>query len=246
MRYYKAHEGAYQTLLKEGGDTWGKDNFENVYMLAFLKRALAQTALDKREDVCALVVGCGTGPLACALGRRGYRVHGFDISPTAIELAREQAQQRGLEIEYWVGDLCRDELRKSYYDLVVDSHCLHCIVLDDDRKKAFSSIRSSLKQKGIFVSEMMLGEARAPENYVIDRDGVYPSHRRQRHDRLSTQCPADHPNRKRIREDHPARRSKHRLFTQSYADPRGTVRLQAMVKVSPEGAVTLSTYFSAK
>ena len=124
-KYYEGHELAYQKLAAEGADCWGGDDFENVHMLAFLTFALAQTDLEQRDAVRALVLGCGTGPLACALSRRGYQVKGIDISATAIEIARANASKRGLDIEYAVADLCADELGRSAYDLIVDSHCMH-------------------------------------------------------------------------------------------------------------------------
>lgn len=39
----------------------------------------------------ALDLGCGLGTNALALVRRGWHVHGIDISPRAIQLARERA-----------------------------------------------------------------------------------------------------------------------------------------------------------
>src|SRR5439155_3880919 len=52
----------------------------------------------KREDVygegrSAIVVGCGVGEDSEALARAGFRVTGFDISPTAIEWCRRRFPQ---------------------------------------------------------------------------------------------------------------------------------------------------------
>lgn len=49
----------------------------------------------------ALDIACGQGAGAVWLARRGLRVAGFDISPVAIERAREVARRSG------VGDRCR-------------------------------------------------------------------------------------------------------------------------------------------
>lgn len=51
--------------------------------------------------------GCGTGPGACFLAARGFQVDGIDISPTAIEIAKELAAQRRLKINYAVSDVCK-------------------------------------------------------------------------------------------------------------------------------------------
>ena len=170
-RYYEGHEGVYERLAAEGADCWGEDDFDNVYMLEFLELGLGQTRLDDLEHVRVLVIGCGTGPLACALSRRGYQVSGFDISPTAIEMAKAQAQKRGLQIRYWVGDLCRDDLGDEHYDLIVDSHCLHCIVPEEDRSTALTSIRRALSPDGVFILETMMGSVDS-EEAQSDEEGI--------------------------------------------------------------------------
>ncbi|MAO83515.1 MAG: hypothetical protein CMH50_06480 [Myxococcales bacterium] len=156
-RYYEAHEDAYRRLSERGADCWGGDDFDHVYMLSFLIQALEHPAVIDRSLKQALVIGCGTGPLACALDQRGFEVSGVDISPTAIEMARQEAARRGRHIHYWVGDLCRDELGCEDYDLIVDSHCLHCIVPEADRQGALRSIHQALRPEGIFVLETMVG-----------------------------------------------------------------------------------------
>ena len=60
-RYYEGHERVYQQLVADGADCWGKDDFENVFMLGFLQHALAKTKIDAKPLVRSLVVGCGSG-----------------------------------------------------------------------------------------------------------------------------------------------------------------------------------------
>lgn len=43
-----------------------------------------------------LDVGCGEAAISLALAQRGHNAVGLDLSPTAIELARREAQKRGL------------------------------------------------------------------------------------------------------------------------------------------------------
>ena len=43
-----------------------------------------------------LDIGCGTGENALYLAERGHEVWGIDFIATAIERARDKAQQRGL------------------------------------------------------------------------------------------------------------------------------------------------------
>jgi SAM-dependent methyltransferase len=52
--------------------------------------------LDLRPDHRILDVGCGPGRHAIALGERGFKVHGIDVSERFIELAREGAEAAGV------------------------------------------------------------------------------------------------------------------------------------------------------
>lgn len=73
-----------------------------------------------REDVqgsgrTALCVGCGLGDDAEELALRGFRVTGFDLSPSAIRLARRRFPQS--QVDYDVQDLLNppDEWRGRFH-----------------------------------------------------------------------------------------------------------------------------------
>lgn len=51
-------------------------------------------------DPAILDVGCGGGILAEALARTGARVSGIDLSELSLQIARQHAQQGGLQIDY--------------------------------------------------------------------------------------------------------------------------------------------------
>lgn len=66
----------------------------------------------------ALVLACGTGRNALYLASQGFTVEAVDISPVAIEMARAEADRRGLELSWRIADI--DELRPNGggYDLI--------------------------------------------------------------------------------------------------------------------------------
>jgi SAM-dependent methyltransferase len=67
----------------------------------------------------ALVVGCGLGSDAEFVGRLGFDTVAFDISPTAVRLARER--HPGSRVEYVVADLLEPPAEwRSAFDLVVE------------------------------------------------------------------------------------------------------------------------------
>lgn len=62
-------------------------------------------ALGLNRGARVLDVGCGPGRHALALARRGFRVHGVDLSPTFIDLARRAAEAEGLDATFEVADV---------------------------------------------------------------------------------------------------------------------------------------------
>ena len=98
-----------------------------------------------------LEYGTGTGPGACFLAARGFQVDAIDLSPTAIELAQKFAAERKLDIRYEVADICCLSGRRHVYDLVIDNFCLHCLVTDQQRRRAAAAVRSMLKPSGYYL-----------------------------------------------------------------------------------------------
>jgi SAM-dependent methyltransferase len=172
MKYYEGHETAYLRLKSEGHDNWDKRPFEQFYMRPFLERVVRMYPAKDGES--AIEFGCGTGPISCFLAGAGYDVSGIDVSATAIEMARTQASARGFsKIKFKVGDWLALS-GEPLVDLIVDGHCLHCIVFDEERMAALRAARALLKPGGRFALETMCFHPRmkfAP-NFHYDQDGV--------------------------------------------------------------------------
>ena len=159
MKYYESHENGYRKIKKNNLSSWDEfldqsETFENFCMKEYLV-----TTLDRIKPVSnarVLDVGCGTGPVSCFLAQQGYKVDGFDISRTAIEIAQTKAKDLGLDIHYSVDDICRlSKTGSDIYDIVIDTHCMHCITYDSDRHAALINVFRLLKKGGYFVVETM-------------------------------------------------------------------------------------------
>jgi len=50
-------------------------------------------------------LGCGAGNYAIYLASRGIDVTGIDISPAALEIARQKAEQKGVRCNFLVADV---------------------------------------------------------------------------------------------------------------------------------------------
>lgn len=178
MRYYEGHEAVYQRLQSKGCLAWDEflgqaAGFDSFCMRQFIEETLARSEFASNRPR-ALEIGCGTGPLCCFLTKKGFEVEGIDISATAIGMAKEQAEARGLDIKYFVGDVCQDVLPEGRYDLIVDGHCMHCIVTNEDRLRSFNNIRAALRPGGRFWIDTMLADAATDfgKNFMLDEEDI--------------------------------------------------------------------------
>jgi len=177
--YYHEHLAGYRRMQREGKRSWGEIHGKPDDLMHFSSRSFLEQVLPRLrfETVPprALELGCGTGPGACFLAERGFRVDGIDLIPLAIETAREIAQERGLDIRYAVMDVTQLPHTGPKYDLIVDSFCLQGIVLDADRRDVFAAVRARLRPAGFYlISSAMYAAARHhPEQRIVDpRSGV--------------------------------------------------------------------------
>ena len=97
--------------------------------------------------------GCGTGENALALSERGLQVVGADVAPNAIAKARAKAAERGLSVDFVVGDVLNlghvtGTTGKPRFATVIDSGCFH--VFDDaDRAHYVRSLAGVVRPGGV-------------------------------------------------------------------------------------------------
>jgi 2-polyprenyl-3-methyl-5-hydroxy-6-metoxy-1,4-benzoquinol methylase len=169
--YYPENIERYREIEAAGKAAWAEilasSDFQSFPSRTFLEEVLPGLKFPLPNPT-VLEYGCGTGPGACFLAQRGFQVDAIDIIPAAIEVAREIARQRSLDIHYEVQDVCELSHEGKQYDMIVDSYCLQHIVTDEDREKVFSAVRARLKPGGYYlVSTAMFDEARFHEQVRI-------------------------------------------------------------------------------
>jgi SAM-dependent methyltransferase len=124
--------------------------------LAFTKRRFFPRARD-----LGLSLGSGYGILEREAVRLEIckRFEGLDISPEAVEVARQEAEQSGYgdRIAYDTADLNRIELEAGRYDAVFAIQTLHHV---EALERALDEIGRSLKPGGLFVVNEYVGPAR--------------------------------------------------------------------------------------
>ena len=166
---YVAHEEAYRSIRERGLKGWddaaGKPEVDPAYR-AFLEKALED--FQGSKPGVAVEFGCGSGPLLRWLHGQGWSGAGIDISRTAVAMAREQS--KGMKLAFHEGDVTKAKsLKAGKADLVLDGHCLHCLIEDADRDAFFHNAFRLLRPGGLLVVNAMAG----PLNRAVAREGKH-------------------------------------------------------------------------
>lgn len=100
----------------------------------------------------ALDLGCGTGNHTIYLARRGFQVTGVDVSPKAIELAKENALRQGVVCEFICADATADmQVAPGPFDFIYDYEVLHHIY-PERRGKYVRNVHDRLSREGLYLS----------------------------------------------------------------------------------------------
>lgn len=93
-----------------------------------------------------LDIGCGPGENAIFLASRGYRVCGLDAAPTAIDIARDRARERGVDkdLEFAVADATDLGDYADRFTTVVDSALYHCFP-EDQRHRYVTALHGACR-----------------------------------------------------------------------------------------------------
>lgn len=110
--------------------------------------------------------GCGDGKLTIKLAQAGLKSYGIDISPTAINWAKERLQAESANAEFRVGNVLAMPYQSGTFDIAVDSFCFHCII-GENRKKFLSESLRVLKKHGNLIIMSKCGDPKSPD-YPFD------------------------------------------------------------------------------
>ena len=99
-----------------------------------------------------LDAGCGTGRYAIELARRGYVVHGVDLSPELIDIATRAIRDQTGRVSFVVGDIAR--LPTSRYAAVLCRGVLNDIIDDAGREAVFRAFAEALQSNGALILDV--------------------------------------------------------------------------------------------
>lgn len=99
-----------------------------------------------------LDAGCGTGRYAIELARRGYVVHGVDLSPELIDVAMRAIGHSTGRVSFGVGDIAR--LPPSRYAAILCRGVLNDIIDDAGRDAVFAAFAAALQPNGALILDV--------------------------------------------------------------------------------------------
>jgi cyclopropane fatty-acyl-phospholipid synthase-like methyltransferase len=106
-----------------------------------------------RVRLCKTVdLGCGAGNYAIYLAGLGFDTTGIDNAESAVQLARENAQKKGVACRFIVADLLGDmhEVEETF-DFAFEWEVLHHI-FPDDRARYVNNVRHLLNPNALYFS----------------------------------------------------------------------------------------------
>ena len=138
--YYLAYESRYQKVFAAGGDCWGHGSDDETLAITLEKWVNDNQLKGKRVGEYA----CGEGASGVLLSRLGCLYHGVDISPSAVEKAKESL------LDFPVARVSQLDMVKEttgeVYDAALDCMGFHMLVTDSDRAAYLRNAYNSLKR----------------------------------------------------------------------------------------------------
>jgi ubiquinone/menaquinone biosynthesis C-methylase UbiE len=156
---------------------WGFNVLGGRKHEAFRQRVIELAGL--RGDERVLDAGCGTGLTTLRIAARhpDCVVHGLDLSPKMIEVARGDAEKQGLAVDLRVGSIADLPYPDADLDVVLTNIMFHHLDLEEKRQ-AVAEIARVLKPGGRYVSAEFGPRARNPLEHRLAKGEytLYPSH----------------------------------------------------------------------
>jgi SAM-dependent methyltransferase len=152
--------------------------------------------LELEPGLALLDLACGHGRIANPLAERGVRVTGLDATPLFLDLARKDAAERGVDVEYVEGDM-RSIPWSGRFDRVLCWFTSFGYFSDEQNRRVLAGAHVALRPGGLFAVEVnhllnLLGRwedegvTERGADRMIDRRGLDLQTGRSRDERIVT------------------------------------------------------------
>src|SRR5205814_6460586 len=106
--------------------------------------AIVRLASADRFSGAVLDAGCGTGQNALHVASLGLSVLGVDVAETALAIAREKADHRGIEVEFAAADAFQLDRLGRRFETVLDCGLFH--TFDGDERPGYAARLASVTE----------------------------------------------------------------------------------------------------
>ncbi len=125
----------WDASYRDGEPPWDIGRPQPAIVRLTAERRLAEPVLD---------AGCGTGENALHVASLGIAVFGFDVSETAVAIARTKAVERGVDVEFAVADALRLERLGRTFATVLDCGLFH--TFDENERVQYAMSLASVAE----------------------------------------------------------------------------------------------------
>jgi SAM-dependent methyltransferase len=159
----------YRTAFADTADMAWTDRTEEE-----INRAL--NILRPPDGARVLDLACGAGRHSLELRRRGFEVVGADISPELLDIARRDAEDQNLEVEF-----VEDDLRELDFDaefdvvLSLNDGAIGYFETDEENLRSFAVISRALRPNGQHLMQLpnvLFAQKHLPRRSWIEGDAM--------------------------------------------------------------------------
>lgn len=144
--YYWGYDRRYRLAYAEGGTVW--ETLEPNEVVTRLVPALIRD----RQAQAIIDLGCGEGRDCRWLAQQGYRATGVDVSPAALDRARQLCRHLPSPPAFLERDVIRlHGIAPESFDLALNMGCLHMLDVDADRMAHLRRVYEILKPGGVLL-----------------------------------------------------------------------------------------------
>lgn len=127
--------------------------------------------LDQPKKI--LDLACGFGRHANRLARLGHKMTGVDITPGFVELARKDAIQNGVEVDYQIGDM-RSIAYNNEFDCIMLLFTAFGYFNDEENLEVLVKVKNGLCPGGLFLFDVPNRDnflKRMQPYHIVEKDG---------------------------------------------------------------------------
>jgi len=133
--------------------------------------AIARLASEGGFTGAVLDAGCGTGENALLIASLGLSVLGVDVAETALAIAREKANRRGIEIEFLAADALRLQRLGRAFETVLDCGLFHTFD-EEERPRYVASLASVTAPDGTLLVLCFSDDGRDLGPHPVSREAL--------------------------------------------------------------------------